>query len=99
MGMAETDPASSDPWTGEDCLNGYVLGDGSILLYCHPLSSTGGYFASGGNPLELDEDSETVFFSSLEDSITYAAWSDSTGDCWTWGARPSYYTHEGCVEL
>jgi len=99
LGMAETDPASSDPWTGEDCLDGYTLSDGTVLLYCHPLSSSGGAFSSGGDPNDLDEDNETVFTSALENVITYAAWSDSSGECWTWGADTSYYTGEGCTAM
>ena len=98
LGMAETDAASPDPWTGEDCLNGYTLSSGTVLLYCHPLSSSGGSFTGGGSATALDESSETVFDSTFSSVLTYAAWSDDSGDCWTWGADTSYYTGEGCIE-
>ncbi len=98
LGMAETDPASPDPWTGEDCLDGYTLSTGEVLLYCHGLSSSGGALSSGGDPNALAEGSETVFTSALEDVITYAVWSDTSGECWTWGNDTSYYTGDaGCV--
>jgi len=107
MGMTETDATSADPWTGEDCLDGYVLSDGSMLLFCHPLDETGGTFESiypdvvdGTRDIfSLDEDTETLFYADFEDSITYGVWSASTGYCWTWGADPSYYTSEGCTRL
>lgn len=99
LGMAETDSASPDPWTGEDCYEGYTLGDGTLLLYCHPLSSSGGSFTGGGNPNSLDESSQTVFTSAFEDVITYYVSSDSTGECWVWGHDPDYYSGLGCTEL
>jgi hypothetical protein len=40
-GIAETS-SSADPWTGEDCVYGYTLSDGSVLgPYCHDAGATG----------------------------------------------------------
>ena len=105
LGIAETN-GSSDPWTGEDCLNGYNA-SGTLFLYCHPLSSTGGSFTSiyadvvaGSRTLSsLDENTETLFDDSFEEGLTYGVWSDTSGDCWTWGADTSYYTGEGCTAI
>ncbi len=96
LGLVETDPGSSDPWTGEDCLYGYTLETGELLLYCHPLSESGGAFSTGGSTSSLEEGSETLFDETLQDVITYAAWSDVTGRCWTWGHDVSYYADARC---
>lgn len=107
LGMAET-ATGDDPWTGEDCLNGYELSDGTLLYFCHPLDTDGGAFVSiyddvvaGSRSLSsLDEDTETLFSEDVDGRITYAIWSDSTGDCWTWGQDTSYYVDGAdCVEL
>ena len=96
LGIAESDPSSAAPWTGEDCYNGFVNPDGTILLYCHPLTSTGGQFTGGGNPYYLNEDIETVFTPALADMMTFAAWNGDMSACWTWGANPDYYAGAGC---
>ena len=97
IGMAETDPASPDPWTGEDCLNGYTTGSGTTYLYCHPASSTGVALSTVTSLDDIVEGETTIFSSSLSSVITYAATSDSTGECWTWGHDTSYYTGAGCT--
>ena len=107
LGWVESEPGVSDPWTGEDCLNGYTASDGTLYLYCHPIERDGGTFesiyeevVSGSRTLRsLDEDTETLFTAGFDRYLTYAAWSDGTGECWTWGYAPSYYTGEGCTEL
>lgn len=102
LGMAETDPASPDPWTGEDCLNGHV---DAGLLYCHRLSSTGGVREHGfltdlADDAEDDDDGYlsmyTLFFEDLQ--VTYALWNEDM-DCFTWGQDSTYYTGVGCTDL
>ena len=92
LGMAETDPSSFDPWTGEDCVRGYTQSDGSTLLYCHPVAGSSLTLLSASDFTTLDEDTQTAFWRSSANAITYAIWDDSTGACWTWGNDPSYYT-------
>ena len=94
LGMAETDPENHDPWTGEDCLKGYFDShDNLTLLYCHPLTSTGASFTSGGDPAMLDENTETVFVQNQDLVITYAVWDEAHTSCWTFGADTTYYTY------
>lgn len=98
LGMAETDPASPDPWTGEDCFNGYTSGDGTTWLFCHPLGEAGGALATVGSVDEIVEGESTILSFRFEDVITYAVWSDRTGECWTWGHDPEYYAPAGCMD-
>lgn len=102
-GLAEDGGSSADPWTGEDCLNGYTLGDGSVLKYCHDGSASGAELAYGGNPNSLGN-GETVF-SNLETANKY---SDANvghyvlmdGSCVVFGAgAASYYSSLGCSSL
>lgn len=101
VGMAETDPSSFDPWTGEDCVRGYTLSDGSSLLYCHPMAGESLSLESASDFMTLDEDTQTWFWRSSANAITYAAWDGGTGECWTWGNDPSYYTAAdiGCTAI
>ena len=84
---------------GQDCYQGYEATDGTVYLFCHPMSSSGVALSSVTSISAIDEGSTTIFSNSLEDVITYAAFSDSTGDCWTWGHDTSYYTADGCVSV
>jgi hypothetical protein len=98
LGIAET-AASEDPWTGEDCLNGYSLGNGDVLLYCHDDLSDGDTLAYNGSPVDLDESRETVFSGDqFESRVTYYVYSNASGDCFTWGDDPSYYAGLGCTK-
>lgn len=99
LGLAETDPSSDDPWTGEDCYKGYWTEDGDHLLYCHPLSATGGSFWYGGDPNDLDEDTETALSWAKAEVVTYYVSSDRTGECWVWGHDPDYYASLGCLDM
>ena len=38
-GLAETEECNGECWTGEDCYQGYTMGDGSALFYCHPVEN------------------------------------------------------------
>ncbi|NOY27320.1 MAG: hypothetical protein GXP62_15740 [Oligoflexia bacterium] len=97
FGMAETD-CGGDCWTGEDCLYGYTLGDGSVLSYCHPLSSTGGYLTTVGDSDLIVEGSTTILDPATM-YITYYLEEVSSGDCWIWGYDTSYYGGVGCSDL
>lgn len=99
LGVTQTAATAADPWTGEDCLSGDTLGDGTPVLYCHPLSATGGTFAGGGDPATLDEATSTVFTAADDGTLTFAAFADDGSGCWTWGADTSVYTAGGCVPL
>ena len=93
--MVESDPNSSDPWTGEDCLYGYTTSSGDYFYYCHQMSSTGGSLPTVTTFSALSSES-TLFSSSLQEVITYVAF-DESYRCWTWGYDPSYYTAYGCT--
>lgn len=98
LGMAETTRGSPDPWTGEDCLNGYTLGGGDVLLYCHPMSSTGGRLTTVERVEDIVEGSTTLFNQDDSSTIAYVIWSDSTGECWVSGPQAeSYYGGMGCT--
>lgn len=100
LGLVETTPGSPDPWTGEDCLNGYTLGGGNVLLYCHPMSDSGGYLESVDAVSQIVEGDTTLFNSSFEANIGYVLISDSTTECWTLGAQAAtYYAELGCTAL
>lgn len=95
IGLAETDPTSPEPWTGEDCFHGYVTADGVNFMGCHPASYNGVSLLSVGSTSELVWGETTLFSQDLEPVITYAAFSDFSGACVTWGADPDYYS--GCT--
>ncbi len=90
FGIAEVGP---NGWTGEDCVFGYAMWN-----YCHPVI---------GNQLTLDETTDcaidgviegatTLFDSRMEFTVTYYLEDPVSGDCWVWGANPSYYSGLGC---
>jgi len=91
---------SADPWTGEDCLYGYVLSDGSTLgPYCHDAGSTGIALTYGGNPLELWEGTTVFPNRSYADITTHYFEEQSTGACYVMGPDPDYYSGLGCTIL
>lgn len=99
VGIAET-ADSENPWTGEDCLNGFVLEGGDVLgPYCHAVGAgdTALSLAYGGDPNNLAAGT-TVFDASFDGLVSYIVY-DSTGACWTWGEDTSYYSGEGCTEM
>jgi hypothetical protein len=85
-GLAETDPSSGDPWTGEDCLYGY-----GAYAYCHPTSASGVTLEYGASPDNVVEGDTTVFYSSdYASTVTYSLWDGD--DCvGSWGADATYY--------
>lgn len=97
LGLVETGDAY-DPWTGEDCLNGYFY-DGDILLYCHPLEPGLNWFFDNANPLDLNVATETVFTQAMSNELTYIIWSTVSDNCWVWGNDPHYYREEFCLEI
>lgn len=99
LGIVEYGPGSTyDPWTGEDCLNGYDL-DGEIYLYCHKISEKETFFWEVEDPFNLDPDSETYHNYLLQRTYTYILWENTTADCWVWGNFPEYYDSEHCELL
>lgn len=97
LGMAEDIPSTLDPWTGEDCLRGYVTEEGVTILLCHDFDNTGLLsletvderedLAGGGKTLFSEDDAYT---------ITYAVFHEDSGTCCTWGSDPQYYSSAGC---
>ena len=104
FGMAETG-ASDDPWTGEDCLYGYTLGDGTNLSYCHDAGDGGDTTLSyGGDAMNLQAGTTVFTSSSYDGSVAYYLESDpdfgGTGECWAWGnGAGSYYSELGCGSI
>ena len=57
IGFAET--SGSDPWTGEDCLDGYTLGGGDHILVCHAVDGGSRELRVVHNPYDvIDVDSD-----------------------------------------
>jgi hypothetical protein len=104
FGIAQT--ANCDSvlcWTGEDCVYGFELSDGSALSYCHDGGDSGTSLTYGGNVNDL-EAGTTVFSSrDFEDDVTYYLESDpdfgGDGSCYVWGDDISYYNGLGCNAL
>lgn len=97
FGMADTDPESADPWTGEDCFQGFTSADGQTWNLCHEMGSSGAALATVDSIDELVESETTLFRQHM--TITYYVISQRTGECWVWGADPAYYSGLGCVEM
>ena len=101
FGMAETADCV-DCWTGEDCIYGYTLGDGSSLAWCHDGGDNGTSLTYGGDATALAAGT-TVWRESAEGSVTYYLESDAEfggdGSCYVWGNDTSYYDGLGCREL
>ena len=96
FGLAEDASFSSDPWTGEDCMDGYELSSGDVLLYCHTGTKTGITIPYGDSLASLDEGA-TLFNREEDRFITFVA-IDKAENCWVWGADPSYFDKLGCTE-
>lgn len=99
LGMADTNPESADPWTGEDCFLGYTDADGQTWSLCHEMGPYGTALATVDTLDDLVESETTMLRDEQEDFITYYAISTATGECWTWGADPAYFSGLGCVEM
>ena len=98
-GIAETS-GSADPWTGEDCVYGYTLSDGSVLgPYCHDAGATGISLSYGGDPTALSEGTTVFPDNSYASGTTHYAEDMATAACWVWGADPSYYDGLGCSAM
>ena len=100
FGMAEDYDDCDSPdycWSGEDCVYGYyVESTDQTLLYCHPISESGGSWSYGGSATNLQDDSDTVFpDSSYSGHVTYFIESGD-GNCYVGGADPDYYNGLGC---
>lgn len=98
FGMAETDAESPEPWTGEDCLNGYTTGSGVEYLLCHETSSTGIVLSAVDSVDEVIEGETTLMNYVSPEVTTYYLLSKAMGDCWVWGNDPMYYAGLGCTE-
>jgi hypothetical protein len=95
-------------WTGEDCHTGYNETNGGNILYCHPVSSSGGSLSYGAScdssGCDVIEGSTTVFDDGFSDKITHILDNEAStedGSCWVWGADTSYYDGfpKGCVNM
>ena len=93
-GITENVAGCSNCWTAEDCFMGFDLNNGTNLLYCHPVSATGGSLAYGASFDGVVEGSTTLFpDADFSDRVTYIVddRSSAEGPCWTWGLDTSYY--------
>ena len=98
LGMAETS-GGPDPWTGEDCLRGFPLGSGELLLYCHPMADWGIHLSTVDSASQIHEGETTLLSVTQEPIIAYVAFEGGTDRCWVWGANAStYYAGQGCTE-
>lgn len=89
---------STDPWTGEDCMDGYLGPDGTLYRYCHRLGPAGGILENVVSIDDLVEGETTLFWPGLD--ITYMLLSAEAGTCWTWGVEPRVYADAmGCEIL
>lgn len=102
FGLAETAEGVTDPWTGEDCYQGYTDDAGDVYVYCHYVGSSGTTLAYGGDAWALGHGT-TAFDQSHDGAVTYYLESSTdlggTGECWVWGGDTSYYAALGCEEL
>ena len=100
FGMAE---AGEDGWTGEDCVYGYELDDGSVLAWCHDGTDTGTSLTYGGDAVALVAGTTVFTDASFDGSVTYYLESDpeygGDGSCYVWGADATYYDGLGCSAL
>ena len=94
LGIAETN-GSADPWTGEDCHQGYTMGGGDTFVMCHFLDPSGGFLESVTSLEEL-ADGTTLFDETYQTNLTYMLSIPGTEDCWSWGDARSYYAALGC---
>ena len=98
-----TESTCDDCWTGEDCIYGYSLGDGTVLAWCHDAGDTGTSLTYGGSPIELDAGTTVFPDATYDGKVTYYLESDpefgGDGSCYVWGADPSYYAGLGCTNL
>ena len=95
-GMAET-TASTDAWTGEDCIYGYTTADDTTYAWCHPATADGDTTLDyGADPTDLDEGSETVFDDAFGSDVTHYVEDAVTLSCWIGGHDEGYYAGLGC---
>ncbi len=97
---------TADNWTGEDCLNGYALGGGTVSLNCHSVGATGGTItAVSGSDYDFasPDPAETLFTNDVGEpgaadngEVTYYL-ANEAGQCWVWGANTAYYAEKGCT--
>ena len=102
FGMAET-AGCSDCWTGEDCIYGYTLGDGSVLAWCHDGGDTGTSLTYGGDATNLAAGTTVFGGAEFDGTVSYYLESDpefgGDGSCYVWGADVTYYDGLGCSAL
>ncbi len=91
FGMAET--ASTNGWTGEDCLNGY----GSFNI-CHPIGLTATLDEVSDCSANSVVAGQTTLLDAEKDPFTTYYLSDMS-ECFVFGDDPSYYASLGCTTL
>jgi|GEM_PF-5553654 len=98
FGLAQTELASPNKWTGEDCHLGYSHEEQSFR-YCHP-ARTGLTLSYGAAYSEVIEGFSTHFSGpEFESQVTYIIKEAISGCCWVWGGSPTYYQDLSCLPL
>lgn len=93
IGFAET--SGSDPWTGEDCLDGYTLGTGDEILVCHEVDGGSRELRVVHNPYDVI-DGYTLFTDEVLATAAIVVIDADSDECW---ANHSYYDALGCDAL
>jgi len=98
FGIAQTESAAANKWTGEDCHLGFAYGEENYS-YCHP-ARTGLELTYGAAYGEIIEGFSTHFSGpEFENKVTYIIKEAIGGCCWVWGGSPSYYEALSCLPL
>ena len=98
LGIAQTETAAANKWTGEDCHLGFVHEE-EHYSYCHP-ARTGINLIYGATYEEIIEGYSTHFSGpEFENEVTYIIKEAISGCCWSWGGSPEYYQDLSCLPL
>lgn len=91
--FAET--SGSDPWTGEDCLDGYTLGGGDHILVCHAVDAGSRDLRVVDNPYDVI-DGYTLYTDETLGSAAIVVIDVDSDECWP---NHRYFDALGCDAL
>ena len=98
LGIAQTETAAANKWTGEDCHLGFAHEE-EHYNYCHPARS-GIDLIYGATYEDIIEGYSTHFSGpEFENEVTYIIKEAISGCCWSWGGSPEYYQDLSCLPL
>jgi hypothetical protein len=102
FGMTQEGSESTDPWTGEDCLDGYTTSGGKNYNICHYFEGNSGSLSHVTDPDDVVAGDTTLLKGDLEGTLTYFLQldTDNGGPCYTWGVDTSVYAAApGCTTI